>query len=157
MTVHKEPATTEKGIRFTKPTAQVAAPFAGREEEEELKQPLPLKGEIGAEERVMRAGKVPLHPAVIRLPFSVSGRVLSELTKYPGFIMTERELQDLAELWMACGVEMNPLLQASIGTTSLLGAKSLGYFAWVKAGRPAIRVTAEGEPIWEKPEEKEEE
>ena len=48
------------------------------------------------------------------------------------------ELNDLAELWVQCGVEMNPLLQASIGTTAMVGGKSFGYFAWVKAGKPKV-------------------
>lgn len=132
----KEPST---GIKFTKPEAEVKAPFAGREEEEDLQQPLPPRTtEITAEEKVMRAGKMPLHPAVIRLPFSIFGRIGTELTGYPGFTFTEMELNDLAELWVACGIEMNPLLQASIGTTAMVGGKSLGYFAWVKSGKPKI-------------------
>ena len=126
------------GMKFTKPEGQIEPPFAGREKEEELQQAIPERGEVPAEEKVMRAGKVPLHPAVIRLPFSILGRVGTELTGYPGFTFTEMELNDLAELWVQCGVEMNPMLQASIGTTAMLGGKSLGYFAWVKAGKPKI-------------------
>ena len=126
------------GIKFTKPAAQVQPPFAGREKEEELQTELPPRSEPGAEERVMRQGKMPLHPAVIRLPFSIFGRVGTELTGYPGFTFTEMELNDLAELWVACGIEMNPLLQASIGTSAMVGGKSLGYFAWVKAGKPKV-------------------
>lgn len=138
MEVKKEP-TSGGGIRFVKPEAQVKPPFEGREAEEDLAQPLPSReGELRAEERVMRAGKVPLHPAVIRLPFSIFGRIGTELTGYPGFTFTEMELNDLAELWVQCGVEMNPLLQASIGTTAMVGGKSLGYFAWVKSGKPKI-------------------
>lgn len=138
MTFNKAKVEGAGGIKFTKQEGQVAAPFTGREEEEELKQPLPSREELGAEERILRAGKVPLHPAVIRLPFSILGRIGTELTGYPGFTFTEMELNDLAELWVQCGVEMNPLLQASIGTTAMVGGKSLGYFAWVKAGKPKI-------------------
>ncbi len=126
------------GIKFTKPASQVQPPFAGREKEEDLQQELPPRTEPGAEERVIRAGKMPLHPAVIRLPFSIFGRVGTELTGYPGFTFTEMELNDLAELWVVCGIEMNPLLQASIGTTAMVGGKSLGYFAWAKAGKPKV-------------------
>jgi len=148
--------TTEKGIKFTKPTAQVQAPFAGREEEEEFRKPLPPREELGVEEKIVRAGKLPLHPAVIRLPFSILGRVGTELTGYSGFTFTERELADLSELWVQCGILMNPMLQASIGTTAMVGAKFIGYGMWVKAGKPSVRITAEGEPIWEKPKEGEE-
>lgn len=125
------------GVRFSKPQAQIKPPYAGREEEE-IAQPLPPREEIGAEERVMRAGKVPLHPAVIRLPFSIAGRIGTELTNYPGFTFTTQELDDLAELWVQCGISMTPILQAAIGTTAMTGGKFLGYFAWVKAGKPSI-------------------
>ena len=151
----KEPGEAT-GIRFTKPKSQIEPPFKGREEEEEFKEPLPDKGTLEAQEQVMRAGKVPLHPAVIRLPFSIFGRIGNELTGYPGFVFTEQELNDLAELWVQCGVEMNPLLQASIGTTAMVGGKSLGYLAWVKAGKPKVMgAEAVGKETAEKPEEEE--
>lgn len=126
------------GIKFNKPEGETKPPFEGRESEEDLRMPLPPHEEMGAEERLVRSGKVPLHPAVIRLPFSIFGRIGTELTGYPGFTFNELELNDLAELWIQCGIEMNPLLQASIGTTAMVGGKSLGYFAWVKAGKPSI-------------------
>ena len=126
------------GIHFEKPPSQVKPPFAGAQEEEGFKQPLPPREGLGTEERVMRAGKMPLHPAAIRLPFSIFGRIGTEISGYPGFTFTEQELNDLAELWIACGIEMNPLLQASIGTSAMVGGKSLGYYAWVKAGKPQV-------------------
>lgn len=142
------------GMKFSKPPAQVKAPFEGREEEEELKQPMPPQGEVGAEERVTRAGKVPLHPAVIRLPFSIAGRIGFELSGYPGFVFSEQELADLSELWVQTGVVMTPMLQAAIGTTAMTGGKFLGYFAWVKAGKPSIPgAKAIGEETMEKKEE----
>ena len=136
--VEKKAVEGAGGIKFVKPPSQVQPPFAGREKEEELQQELPPRGDPSAEEKVIRQGKMPLHPAVIRLPFSIFGRIGTELTGYPGFTFTEMELNDLAELWVACGIEMNPLLQASIGTSAMVGGKSLGYFAWVKAGKPKI-------------------
>ena len=126
------------GMRFTRPEAQVAPPFEGRKEEEELRQPLPERGELGTEERVLRAGKVPLHPAVVRLPASILGRVGTELTGYPGFTFTEQELNDLGELWAQTGIMMTPMLQAAIGSTAMVGGKFIGYFAWVKAGKPLV-------------------
>lgn len=152
----KKESTGGGGIRFTRPETQVRPPYEGREAEEELRQPLPPPGygEPGVEERVMRPGKMPLHPAVVRLPFSILGRVGTELTAYPGFTFTEQELNDLADLWIACGIEMNPLLQASIGTTAMVGGKSLGYFAWVKAGKPPVPgAKAIGEEVIERMEE----
>ena len=155
--VKKETASDEGGgggIKFTKPPGEVKPPFSGREEDEQFREPLPDRGEVGGEERVARAGKVPLHPAVIRLPFSILGRVGTELTQYPGFTFTEQELNDLAELWVQCGIEASPILQASIGTTAMTGGKFLGYFAWVKAGKPSIPgAAAIGQETAEKEEE----
>lgn len=132
--VKKERVSAGEGIRFTRPTSSTKPPLAEREEEagEEI-----LRKEA-REEEVLRVGKVPLHPAAVRLPASILGRIGTELTGYPGFTFTEQELNDLAELWIQCGIEMNPLLQASIGTTAMVGFKSLGYFTWVKAGKPPI-------------------
>ena len=152
--VMKEQVGDGQGITFTKPKSQTAPPFAGREEDEELKQPLPPREGVGVEEGVARTGKVPMHPAVIRLPFSILGRVGTELTGYPGFTFTEQELNDLAELWVQCGIEMSPLLQASIGTSAMVGGKSLGYFAWVKAGKPpVIGAAGVGQELAEEKEE----
>ena len=129
-----------EGLHFTTEEAQIAPPLSAEisEEEEELGEVPRRPGAGEAAERVARQGKIPLHPAVIRLPASILGRVGTELTGYPGFTFTEQELNDLADLWMQCGIEMNPLMQASIGTTAMLGGKSLGYFAWVKSGKPAV-------------------
>ncbi len=127
-----------QGMKFTKPEAETKPPFLGREDDEDIQEEIPPRGEVSGEEKVLRAGKVPLHPAVIRLPFSILGRVGTELTGYPGFTFTKEELDDIAELWAQCGVMMSPMIQAAIGTTAMVGGKSLGYFAWVKAGKPTI-------------------
>lgn len=87
--------------------------------------------------RKVQKGAVPLHPAVIRLPVGVLGRVLRELTTYPGFEFTDQELNDLAELWMECGVEMNPVAQATTGTMAMMAGKVGGYVAWKRQGSPA--------------------
>jgi len=144
--------TTEKGIKFTKPTAQVQAPFAGREEDEEFRKPLPPREELGVEEKIVRAGKVPLHPAAVRLPFSILGRIGTEMSGYEGFSFTESELNDLAELWVQCGIMMSPILQASIATTAMVGGKFGGYWAWVRAGKPKLHKPGEA---YERPEEEE--
>uniref|UniRef100_A0A6H2A4C4 Uncharacterized protein n=1 Tax=viral metagenome TaxID=1070528 RepID=A0A6H2A4C4_9ZZZZ len=119
------------GIKFTKAEAEIKPPAEVEEEAPPLR-------EIPPEERVARAGRVPLHPAVIRLPASILGRIGTELTGYPGFTFTEQEINDLAELWIQCGVMTTPLLQAAIGTTAMVGGKALGYLGWVKAGKPSI-------------------
>lgn len=151
--VTKQPTESgSTGIRFTKPSAQIEPPFKGREEEEELQQAIPERGQIPVEEQVMRAGKMPLHPAAVRLPFSIMGRIGVEMSGYEGFGFTEMELNDLAELWCQCGIMMSPALQASIATTAMLGGKFGGYYAWVRAGKPKLHKPGEA---YEKPEEEE--
>ncbi|MBU1349296.1 hypothetical protein KJ781_04485 [Patescibacteria group bacterium] len=140
------------GIQFTKPPSQTAPPFAGREQEEEFKQPLPSR-EIPVEEKVIRAGKIPLHPAAVRLPFSIMGRIGTEMSGYEGFSFSESELNDLAELWIACGIMMSPILQASIATTAMIGGKFGGYYAWTRAGKPKLHKPGEA---YERPKEEEE-
>lgn len=106
------------------------------------------KGKRVAEEVAageLKKGKVPLHPAMIRLPLSVIGRVAETATGYRGFEFTDRELNDLAELWMQCGIEISPVAQAIVASVSILGFKAGGYFAWRRAGKPE-----------QKPEKKEE-
>ena len=130
------------GLHFEEVKADTPAPLGAEtteEEEAELGEvPRPPGAGAGAAERVARQGKIPLHPAVVRLPASILGRIGTELTGYPGFTFTEQELNDLADLWMQCGIQMNPLMQASIGTTAMLGGKSIGYFSWVKMGKPKV-------------------
>lgn len=126
------------GVIFKRKGGEVAAPYAGQQDEEKPGALPGREGVPGAEEELLKAGKVPLHPAMIRAPASVLGRIGTELTGYPGFTFTEQELNDLAEVWVMTGVEMSPMLQATITTTSLFGFKSLGYFAWAKAGKPQV-------------------
>lgn len=131
---------TQEGLHFEDVDSQSQPPL-GAIDDEEAAELGDLPRERGREEgarRVASQGKVPLHPAVITLPASILGRIGTELTGYPGFTFTQRELDDLADLWMQCGIEMPPLLQASIGTTAMMGGKTLGYFAWVKAGKPPV-------------------
>ena len=85
--------------------------------------------------RVAREGKVPLHPAAVRFPASVAGRFASELTGCPGLAFTDQELADLGEIWVQCGVEANPVIQALLATVAMIAIKGLGYKAWERAGR----------------------
>lgn len=124
------------GQDIVQPEAEVEAPGITREQIEAK--------EVEEPERLAKIGKVPLHPAVVRIPFSVMGRIGTELTSYPGFTFTEQELADLGELWQQTGIMMAPLTQAAIGTTAMVGAKVMGYTLWVKAGKP--KIGGEGEP-----------
>lgn len=123
------------GIRFTKPESQVAPPFAGREEEEEFKQPLPPREGMPAEER-LKAGKVPLHPAMVRLPLRMEGIILSEWLGWEGFLYDEASLNDLAEMGAQLGIELNPMMQFVVAMVSIHLIKFGGYYGWVKRGKP---------------------
>lgn len=91
---------------------------------------------FGAEARLARQGKVPLHPAAIRFPAAVAGRASAEITGFPGLIFTDQELQELGELWTQCGMEASPLVQAMVATTAMIAIKMAALLAWQKAGRP---------------------
>ena len=131
MVNEREPE-TGPSVSFRKMEGEIKPPLADMSEEE-LGPPT-----IAPQERVARAGKVPLHPAAIRLPFAITGRALSELTHYPGFVYTEQELNDLAELWIQCGIEASPLAQAILATVTMFGMKILVYGMWIRAGKPEV-------------------
>jgi hypothetical protein len=104
-------------------------------EQEELEKEGKRLAEEGAVEE-LKKGKVPLHPAFVRLPFSITGRAAAAATGYPGFEFTDRELNDLAELWMQCGVTVSPVMQAAVATIVIVGIKTISYAQWKKAGKP---------------------
>ena len=69
--------------------------------------------------------------------------MMAMLTHYEGFEFTTEELEMLAELWRACGIEMSPVPQAVIGTTSMFGVKFGGYVVWRKTQRTEEKVHEE--------------
>lgn len=114
----------------------VEAPYADVERAPEV---------VDEELKVARTGKVPLHPAAIRFPASVSGRLASELTGYPGFAFTDQELQDLGEIWAQVGVQASPIVQAVLATVAMIAIKGLGFTAWSRTGKPGdIKKLGEG-------------
>lgn len=84
-----------------------------------------------------RQGKVPLHPAAIRLPVAVSGRLAAELTGYNGWEFTESELKDLTEIWSQLEIKVSPASQAIVATTTMFAMKAASYLVWLRAGKPA--------------------
>lgn len=115
-------------LSFEPDEAQYAPPTTEEEpREEEL---------FGAEARLARQGKVPLHPAAIRFPAAVAGRATAEITGCPAMIFTDQELAELGELWTQWGLEANPLVQALVATTAMIAIKAAALIAWKKAGRP---------------------
>lgn len=119
--------------------AQVSPPLAAGEIREE-------KAEAPPEVEEIRpiVGPAPLHPAMIRLPASVLGRAAHLMTGYEGFEFTDQELNDLAELWVAAGIRLNPTTQAAIGTTAMLAAKVGGFIAWKRMGKREVEAPGPG-------------
>lgn len=121
----------------------------------------PLEAEEGAEagagaeeeariEGALRAGKVPLHPAFVRLPLRAEGVILHQFTGYPGFEYDEGTLNDLAEMAQQLDIELNPTWQFLVALLAAHAVKFLGYAAWRKAGKP--KLTETGELVKEKQE-----
>ena len=129
-----QPEQAPEGISFKRVEGDIPPPAARMKPEEKAE-----ATEEKAEEdkaRDFARGGIPLHPAVIRLPASVFGRLATELSGYEGFTFTREELEDLASLWMECGIEADPRLQAMVGSVAMLGVKAGGYTAWRRQGRP---------------------
>ena len=150
--VEKEHTGGGGGMNFTKSRSEVKPPFAGRDEEEKLQKTLPERGNVGEQEGVVRTGKVPLHPAFIRLPLRAEGLVLTEMTGYAGWIYDEATLNDLAEMGQQLGVELNPGMQFAVALVCAHAVKTIGYYGWIKAGKPKLHKPGYEEEITEEKE-----
>ena len=113
------------GIEIT-PTEGELAPPLKEEVVEEIPEVVPPRPPT----------KIPLSPAVIKPPLRFEGQVLSELTGYTGWLYTEEDLEDIANLIEQCGWEVAPQIQILIALLTLHGVKYGGYLAWKRAGRP---------------------
>jgi len=122
-----QPPDTGGGIKITEQPTEIAPPLGAPEE-----------GEEGPAEEIEPGrvtGKMPLSPAVIKPPLRFEGMVLSEITGYPGWLYTEEDLEDIAELIRECGWEMDPRIQILLSLVTIHGAKFTGYMAWKRTGR----------------------
>ena len=129
-----QPEQATEGISFNRVEGDIPPPSNRMKPEEKIEAIHEQYEEDKA--RDFAKGGLPLHPAVIRLPASVFGRLATELSGYEGFAFTREELEDLASLWMECGIEADPRLQAMVGSVAMLGVKAGGYTAWRRQGRP---------------------
>lgn len=121
----KKPPASEGGIKVVEQPTEIKPPL-----EEGEPEPCPEEIEPG---RV--TGKIPLSPAVIKPPLRFEGMVLAEMTGYPGWLYTEEDLEDIAELIRECGWEMDPRIQILLSLVTIHGAKFTGYMAWKRTGR----------------------
>lgn len=112
----------------------LAGEEVGPEPEPVIRGPTPSPEEVATAQ--LKGGKVPLHPAFVRLPLSLTGRAAQGVTGYDGFIFTDQELNDLAELWIQCGVTLSPVMQASVATITVVAIKVIVYTQWRRAGKP---------------------
>lgn len=94
---------------------------------------------IGKVEEEIKRGKIPLPGSAFKGPIRTIGATLTELTGYPGWGYTEEELNDIATVWEACGIEASPMVAAIVVTVGITGGKAGGYFVWRRAQstRPA--------------------
>ena len=127
---------SSEGIAFNRIEGDIPPPATRRKHEEPISEDTEAQKVDQERTREFVEGRIPLHPAVIRLPASVFGRLASEISGYEGFTFTQEELDDLASLWMACGIEANPRLQAMVGSIAMLGVKAGGYTVWRRQGSP---------------------
>ncbi len=102
----------------------------------EIKPPLE-EGAEKEEEVVAKkiTGKIPISPAIIKPPLRLEGMVLSETTGFPGWMYTEEDLDEIANLIAECGWELTPQIQVVVALAGLHGAKFAAYVAWRKGGR----------------------
>ena len=130
--INKESA-GEGGIKVIEAPTEIKPPLEGPEEEAPVEEIEP--GRV--------TGKIPLSPAVIKPPLRFEGMVLAEMTGYPGWLYTEEDLEDIAELIRECGWEMDPRIQILLSLVTIHGAKFTGYMAWKRTGRKGdLRTTS---------------
>jgi len=128
----KKESAGEGGIKVIEAPTEIKPPLEGPEEEAHVEEIEP--GRV--------TGKIPLSPAVIKPPLRFEGMVLSEITGYPGWLYTEEDLEDIAELIRECGWEMDPRIQILLSLVTIHGAKFTGYMAWKRTGRKGDLRTA---------------
>jgi len=122
----KQEPSSEGGIKVVEAATEIKPPLEGPEDQGPAEEIEP--GRV--------TGKIPLSPAVIKPPLRFEGSVLAEVTGYPGWLYSEEDLEDIAELIRECGWEMDPRIQILLSLVTIHGAKFTGYMAWKRTGRP---------------------
>jgi len=92
--------------------------------------------EIPPAVKVAREGKIPISPGVIKPLFRFEGLALAETTNFAGFIYTEEDLDDIAQLVEQTGLEATPVLQLFLALSGMHASRGLAFFAWRRAGKP---------------------
>ena len=110
-------------------------PLDGKELEEEEKE---------EDLRVVQSGKIPIHPAVVKPLLRFEGEALKEFTGYPGWLYSEEDLANIAELVQQTGLEATPIMQLMLALAGAHAERTMGYFAWKRSGK-AAKVEKEGE------------
>lgn len=117
------------GIKIERTEGEIRPPLATMAGEE-------AKPEEEIKAKSIPLGKIPISPAIIKPPLRLEGMMLSEVTGYPGWMYTEEDLEEYAELIAQLGLEMSPVFQVLIGLLTLHGAKFMAMTVWKKSGRP---------------------
>ena len=114
------------GLRVTRAReAEVPPPLL----EEEI-------AEVPPEVRVAAIGKIPISPAVVKPLLRFEGIALAETTNFSGFLYTEEDLENIAELVQQCGLQATPMLQLFLALGGMHAERGFAYFAWRKGGKP---------------------
>ena len=133
----------QKPFEVTPPAGKSSGIAITRKGESEVRPPLemPEGGELPPEglepglEKVT-SGKIPINPAVVKPLLRFEGIALNEFTGYPGWLYQEEDLENIAELVQQTGLEATPVMQLGLVLVGLHAEKTMGFFAWRKAGRP---------------------
>lgn len=109
--------------------AEVAPPLAGKEGEK-------IEGEEEEKDLgVVKSGKIPINPAVVKPLLRFEGIALAEFTGYSGWLYSEEDLANIAELVQQMGMEATPAMQLGLVLAGLHAEKTMGYFTWKRAGK----------------------
>ena len=116
------------GIRIEQTEGEIKPPLT------ELPAGAPPDGEDIEPKKI--TGKIPLSPAVVKPPLRLEGLVLAEFTGWNGWLYTEEELEEWAQLIAQMGIEMTPGMQVIAGLGTMHAARFIGFQAWRKIGKP---------------------
>ena len=141
----------EKLPEEPKKTEETTGGFTIKDATGDIEPPLSMEdisARIRAEEEEptkpgMPKGKMPIQPAVIRLAFRTPGELLAWKTKWDGWHLSERELEDIVELYSALGLEAPIWIQALIVPVVCYGERFVAYQAAKRSGKVGEKIVDE--------------
>ena len=137
--IEKRPLGAGGGIEITPRVAegQVEPPLKSEEE---------AQPEVPPEVKVIREGKIPIHPVVIKPLFRFEGNMFAELTGYQGWLYSEEDIQAIADLIQQTGLQATPVWQLILLILGLHAEKGMGWVMWRRKQR-VIKPSKEEEKL----------